>query len=72
MIEDAFITPWIPEQVMNTKLKKDTPLLNTPPEDIARPVGLLLRCEREIKIFGSSKGLWKTGQFFNDGKITPD
>ena len=60
------------DQSMIANFKEYTPILITPPEDIARQVGLPLSREREIKISGSIKGLGKTLQFSNEGRITPD
>ena len=57
---------------MITRTDGDTPFLISPSEDIARQVGLPLSREREIKISGSIKGLGKTLQFSNEGRITPD
>jgi len=53
-------------------INEDTPPLTTPPEDIARQVGLPLSREREIKISGSTKGMGKTLQFSNEGRFSPD
>ena len=72
MMEDASDTHLIFDQIMFTNINEDTPPLTTPPEDIARQVGLPLSREREIKISGSTKGLGKTLQFSNDGRNTLD
>ena len=57
---------------MYVRINEDTPPLTTPPEDIARQVGLPLSREREIKISGSTMRLGKTLQFSNDGINTLD
>ena len=57
---------------MIARINEDTPSLTAPSEDIARQVGLPLSREREIKISGSTKGLGKTLQFSNEGRVTPD